>query len=286
MIFRITYKLIVCLIFLTIILSSCDKVEEPFFEEGATLWNGRKVLIYDFTGHKCGNCPRAHKLLETLKSRYAGNVVSIAIHSTFFAVPDSNSDGEFSYDFRTDIGDELGGRGISTDCYYGELTLPIGLVNNLSRNNLSPDSRWAEEVEKYIGTYPEFDIRIYNSYCELDKNITTDIHVETLIRNYRNIYINAFVIEDGIVQWQADYSQTPSNVENYIHNNVLRDGFIGTFGEALSNSNEYYVGKTINQTYSLEINNEWDKSNCSVVVFVYDFDTKEVMQVELEAFPE
>lgn len=277
------------LIFIAVVFAfwGCDKIEEPFIEEGSSVWNGRKVLIYDFTGHKCGNCPRAHRLLETFKNTYGEAVVSVAIHSTFFAMPDNDPDGKFYYDFRTDIGDILGGRDFSTDGYYGELSLPIGLVNNLSRGALLSDSDWAEEVEKYLSIYPEFDIRINNSFCSLGENIITNVNVETLLAGNRNITLNVLIIEDGIVQWQTDYSEDPSYVENYVHDHVLRGGFTGAFGEPINQDNNIMgIGDVINREYSKEIGKDWVKENCSVVAFVYDSDTKEVLQVETEKLPQ
>lgn len=282
----LSYITVFTIIFLSI--NSCDKIEEPFFEEGSSVWNGRKVLIYDFTGHKCGNCPRAHRLLETFKNTYGEGVVSVAIHATFFAMPDNNPDGKFAYDFRTDIGDILGGRDFSIDGYYGELNLPIGLVNNLSPGALKADSEWAEEVEKYISTYPEFEIRINNSYCSLNDNIITSINIETLIAGNRNLTLNVLIVEDGIIEWQTDYdySQDPSYVENYIHDNVLRGGFTGAFGENINqNNNIIGLGTVFEKVYETKIGEDWVRNNCSVIAFVYDTDTQEVLQVEIEKFP-
>lgn len=278
--------IIIAILTTLFVMPDCDKIEEPFFEDGVTVWNGRKILIYDFTGHKCGNCPRAHKLLENFKSRYGDAVVPIAIHATFFAMPQDQADGKFSYDFRTDIGDILGGRGLSTDCYYGELYLPTGLVNNLSKNALMSDNQWAEQVEKYLPLFPEFEIRIKNSYCPQEKSIITEINIETLIENNRNLHLNVFVTEDEIKQWQEDYLQTPSAIENYVHNHVLRGGFVGAFGEAVNeNNNSLNIGKTIRKEYSLVMEKDWVKENCSVIAFVYDYDNKEVMQTEIKKFP-
>ena len=41
------------------ILNSCDKVEGPVKEVLPPPSGNRKVLVEDYTGHRCGNCPRA-----------------------------------------------------------------------------------------------------------------------------------------------------------------------------------------------------------------------------------
>ncbi len=280
------YKIIIGLIIsLLFVFSACDKIEEPYIAEGTSVWNGRKILIYDFTGHKCGNCPRAHKLIDSYKPIYGEAIVPIAIHGTFFAMPEDNADGKFNYDFRTPIGDILAGRDFSTDCYYGELFLPMGIVNNLAKESLLADVNWTEEVEKYISLFPEFELRIVNSYCTLGDNIIANINCEALIESDRNLHINAFVIEDKILQWQTDYTKDPSYIQNYEHNHVLRAGFIDAFGEIINQNNEKIkIGKTFNKVYSLKIEDDWNRENCSVVTFVYDSDTKEVLQAEMIKF--
>jgi thiol-disulfide isomerase/thioredoxin len=277
-------KLIYYIVALSIIvlsLNSCDKIEEPYTEEGAVTWNGRKILIYDFTGHKCGNCPRAHRLISALKATYGDAIVSVAIHTTFFAMPL----GSYTYDFRTDIGDELGGRDFATNGFYGEINLPVGLINNLSADALLSDSDWPAEIQKYIASFPQFSIEIENSYCSVGENIISNISVQSLITNNNNLKINALIIENGIIQKQTDYTQTPSDIENYVHDYVLRAGFVGTWGEDLNtNNNALSIGHTFTKEYAHHIDEEWTRENCSVVVFVYNPDTMEVLQTEVQSF--
>lgn len=282
------------LIFAIIIFSSCDKIDGPYMSsmnEGGE--NGepdtkelvRNILIYDFTGHKCGNCPRAHRQIKELKSVYGNVIVPIAIHATFFARPENNPDGRFAYDFRTEIGDILGGRNFSIDCYYGALTLPVGLINNLSSDALLSDSEWAEHISMYVGMPPEFDINIYNSYNKQADSVITNISVTALVESQRNVHLNVLIIEDGIIQWQEDYSQSPSAIEDYEHNHVLRGGFVDAFGKSIFSSEQTLnVGATIQTELSEKIDEEWVVENCSVVAFVYDYDTKEVLQAEVKAF--
>ncbi len=282
--------IITSIVFAFIFVGSCDKTDSPFMadrDSGTGIGADsvvRKILIYDFTGHACGNCPRAHRVIKNIKNVFGDVIVPVAIHATFFARPQNNPDGSYSYDFRTEIGDILGGRDFSTDCYYGALNLPVGLVNSLAPASLSPDAEWSIQVQNYIDTEPEFEINIFNSYCSSGENVITIINIKTLIENQRNLYLNAFIIEDGIVQWQTDYEASPSDVENYGHDHVLRGGFIDAFGTSINANNILNPGQTILKEFTHPIDEEWIKENCSVVAFVYDYDTKEVLQAEIKEF--
>src|ERR1700741_1300369 len=63
----------------------------------------RKVLIEEFTGVRCVNCPDGSAEIENLLSLYGGNLVAVSIHSGFFSDPYPDN----LYDFRTPEGDQL-----------------------------------------------------------------------------------------------------------------------------------------------------------------------------------
>src|SRR3954469_19814249 len=75
---------------------ACDKIEGPKKEEVvvndfcktgiADSIVNKKVLVEDYTGHLCGNCPDAGVYLnDTLKPIYNHCMVVISVHAGFFA---------------------------------------------------------------------------------------------------------------------------------------------------------------------------------------------------------
>lgn len=268
--------IIIFSIFFTLFFQACDKIDNPI-KEGVVVWNGRKIIIYDFTGHLCINCPRAHNVVKNLTSLYGEAIVPIAIHCTSYATPRSASSPKFYYDFRTDIGDYLGGRDYEYG-FYGELPLPIGLVNNLSVNNLKPDGSWPTEVAGYISSFPEFLIELNTNFSNTDSIISCNVKTITNIENSRKLSLTVFLLEDKIIQWQKDNV----DVETYEHNHVLRAGFNGHFGEKIKdNNNKLSKNDNIVKSYSLRAIPKWNISNCSIVAFVYDTDNQEVLQAEI-----
>ena len=117
------------LVFL-IFLSSCDHVENPYpavsTDLDTTLFPGvwseyvanewptftqnlntdRNILLEDFTGHLCPNCPNAAREIEAIRTIYEDQIIALAIHvSPDFARPYSaNQAPSFQYDFRTEWG--------------------------------------------------------------------------------------------------------------------------------------------------------------------------------------
>jgi hypothetical protein len=56
----------------------------------------------------------------------------------------------------------------------------------------------------------------------------------------------------------------------------------GNFGEIVKNNTaQSNIGDIIEKSYSLKAKPDWNISNCSVVAFVYDDNTKEILQAEI-----
>ncbi|MCK9498026.1 MAG: Omp28 family outer membrane lipoprotein [Bacteroidales bacterium] len=275
------FNIIIISVF-SILFFSCDKIEEPYIKDEAVIWNGRKSIILDFTGHTCGNCPDAHKTIDELIEKFGDALVPVAVHSTYFAMPETEDTSKaFHYDFRTDFGDFWAGRDYGMG-YLGEIYLPTGLINNLNPNALANTNTWANEIASVITTYPEYKIEITPSFSNTDSLAKADIKIITNIKNSKKLSILVFIIEDGIIQWQKNYKENPNNIKDYEHNHVLRASFNGNFGDKIKDNNtETIIGNIISKSYSLKIKKDWNINNCSIVAFIYDTETNEVLQAEI-----
>ncbi|MBO7132721.1 MAG: Omp28-related outer membrane protein [Bacteroidales bacterium] len=265
---------------------SCDKIEEgEYIKEGSDIWYGRKIVVFDFTGHKCGNCPKGHKVINSLEEKYGKAVVPIAVHCTYYGNTKPNStppttDTSFNYDFRCEEGMFLGGG--DTDGGYMDIEgLPAGLVNSLNPVllNNSPNG-WASDFTKYYSTYPEFSFEMSAAFA--DSTISADIKLKSEVVTSRKLSLVAYVVEDGIVGWQLDYNPEPLQISNYVHNHVLRTSFSGALGEVVkAEASQMSAGDIIEKSYSVAAKSDWNIANCKVVAFVYDSDTKEILQAEI-----
>jgi len=63
---------------------SCDVIDQPFkgnVQDTTSTQQQRNVLIEDFTGHRCKNCPKASKAIEALVDAYGSRIIGLAIHA-------------------------------------------------------------------------------------------------------------------------------------------------------------------------------------------------------------
>lgn len=286
MIMKKTIILALAVLFAGVFAVSCDKIEEgEYIKDGSNIWYGRKIVILDFTGHKCGNCPKGHKAINALEEKFGEAVVPIAVHCTYYGNTNTNAsphttDTSFNYDFRCEEGIFLGGG--DTDGGYMDLeAVPAGLINTFNPALVNNSTNgWATDFAKYYSTYPEFSFEVSTAFA--DSAISADIKLKAEVVTSRKLSLVAYVIEDGIVGWQFDYESNPQEIGNYVHNHVLRTSLNGVFGEDVKTDNaQLSAGDVIEKSYSKTIKSDWNVANCKVVVFVYDTESKEILQADV-----
>jgi len=272
---KINYFKIYILSFLFLGLLSCDKIEAPYVEtinmcgEETESNPIRKILLEDYTGHTCGNCPAAARLInDSLKTRYCEHIIPISIHSGWFGRPTT----DFPDDLTTNVGLELGGNGMSS---FGEFNIqpqPAGIINRTPYGEnlvLTTTETWSKAIAKLLETPPEMDIDIENTYDTITNNLTINITVK-FIKAFPNNKLNLvlYLTEDSVISKQTDYEIDPPNViDNYVNRHVLRDGINGTWGQSIV-SGSIGANQILKRTFTYTVDNKYKEKNCSVIAFV------------------
>jgi len=66
---------------IVVIFNSCDKISAPYKKPIIIPAGERNVLVEDFTGHKCGFCPRATRAAYDLKQSYGDRMIVLSVHA-------------------------------------------------------------------------------------------------------------------------------------------------------------------------------------------------------------
>ena len=287
-------------------ITSCDIIEGPYLIDNNTNPVDtntfvKKVLIEDFTGHRCPNCPAAAEELVSLQDFYGDRVIGIAIHpsSQAFSTPSPLTASSYIYDFRTQFGDDI-------DNIFEITTvgLPRGMVNRTgfdTQHQLGKDE-WSSIVQTELEKAPIFGITLSSNVSNGNGTISITAEALTNINLDKKEKIEDYNIvicltEKNIVQWQKD--NTAGDIEDYEHNHVLRTMINTTFGESIGNSfvdgdiweKDYSIDITTlentNENYSLNtlfMGNgnckEWNEDNMEIVVYIYNTSNYEIVQVE------
>ena len=277
--------LLIPAILLAFLIYSCDKVEPPYFKPGTVdtsdIKSGdtvKNVLLEDYTGHGCVNCPgAAHEAHHLQDSTFHQRLVIIAVHAGYFASTQFFGS-LFSYDFNTPAG-------TAWDNYYQISTTygnPNGLVDRVEFDGkiVVGTAQWGSAVE--ARTKNEFlaKITIENDFNSGTNTLNSMIHAEFQKELEGSYSLLACVVQDNFISPQKDEDVEGGIDTTYVHNNVLRGSINGDWGENLTGAVE--SGKDYQKSYTIQFADDWVPEDCRVVAFVYNEATKEVIQVDEE----
>lgn len=267
------------------LMAACDKIEGPFLVEDQSVTTDvefpaldassvyRKVLIEEYTGHRCTNCPDGHRELESLHERYGDTLVAIGIHAGVFARPI----GTFTADYQTEEGTAL----------YADFfvtSTPSGVVNRVQHNNSYAlgVNAWQQAIAEEKQQPCVAAVQLINVFDAASRTLTAHTKTTFLSDYSGNVQLALYVIEDDIVSPQKDGEET---IEDYHHMHVLRCSLNGTYGTFISENGGVENGGEYLKSYSLDCSDKsWEFANCSVIAVLMDATTREVLQVEQTKF--
>lgn len=278
---------IIILIVATMLMASCNKIEGPFLVSDGSVSTDvefpeldassvyRKVLIEEYTGQRCNNCPEGHRELDALHERYGDTLVAIGLHVGTFAIPTPT----FPNDFRTEEGTTLYG-----DFNVASIGTPSGVVNRTQFNNSYAlnISSWQQAIVQERQKDVVAAVQLINVFDASTQTITAHTKTTFLTDYTGNVQMALYVIEDNIIGPQKDGDE---DIPDYVHKHVLRGSFNGTYGTFISEDGSVENGGEYLKSYALDCKEKgWDVANCSVIAVLMDATSKEVLQVEQAKF--
>lgn len=279
---------ILYLLTIIIALQSCDKIDYPvvkkdlvkgssFILKNNTAYsNSKKILLEDYTGHTCGNCPPAAEIAEQLSGVYGQSLVVMAVHAGFFArikVPD------YPVTYTTVTGNDWDG---SSGFGVSAVGNPNGMVNRKVFNSgrIQKESNWGALVST---TLKEPFVLKLDAYTEYDTSLRAlNASVKATFKSaYPNPTRLCLVLtEDQIIGSQTDYRKSPDLNPTYEFNHVLRGALNGSWGSVLR-SGSVLAGDTARvSSKDFKVNSSFKDRHLALVAIAFDELTREVLQVD------
>ena len=245
---------IILTILTLLLITSCDNVsldERLEYVEPPEV--GRAVLIEDFTGQYCVNCPRATEEIERLIEEYGDSVViPVAIHSG----PFSKRNGEF-----TPLYTEVG------DLYFNRWNLssqPVGLVDRLFGSMPLAYTDWAGGVNYEIAVKAPVSFMTSIDYDDDTRQASFEVQTIGLDSARVSGKLQVWLVEDSIDSFQL--MPDGSTAEHYNHMHVFRASVNDPWGEDVSVDH----GEVVVKNYNFAMDPAWVPEHCAFVVFLYD----------------
>lgn len=240
----------------------------------------RKVLLEEFTGVSCQNCPAGSAEIENLLIAFPNNLVAVSIHAGFFAREDKWHPDQ-QYDFRTADGDALVG-----SIFGGEpFSYPSASVNReLSATNSFFLDRveWAGKISERITAPAAADINVTKDFNQTTRELTIDLEIIPLEVVDADARVTVMITENGITDYQKDVNAPGDGwIADYKHKHVLRDIVTAFDGDIISPTG-LTPSVTEELSFNVTIPNEWDVNNCDIIAFIHKNSggSKEVLQAE------
>lgn len=206
------------------------------------------VLIEDFTGQNCLNCPTATEFIEQIQEDYGTDrVIAVGIHSGSMnqGLPLYTQTGQHYFDQWNIIGQ------------------PAGVIDRRTKvegvNSITP---WNTAVNNALALSAPLRLSATTSYDAATRTVSIDVTAEGVLDVEGMLQL--WLVEDNIVNPQK--MPDGSTVRNYVHNHVFRTAVNGEDGEAFSLA--WGETKTVSHTYTLDA--AWKEADMSVVAFVYN----------------
>ncbi|MDE6410681.1 MAG: Omp28 family outer membrane lipoprotein [Muribaculaceae bacterium] len=236
---------------------SCDDIasDDRYFEV-EDITPVRTILIEDYTGQLCLNCPNAHEVMESLEEKYGENVVPVSIHAS----------GSLALNRRV-TNFESGRVGLGTPegaYYYGQIgspALPYGIINGSYTGQFDT---WTSNAKIQLTLPSSLQIGI-NPVADIASN-EVKIDVELMPEKDMEGQLMVWIIENGIVAQQLMPDKTTN--KEYVHNNVFRAAVNGQDGETV----KLVKDQSHHSSYTIEIRDnkeeKWNPDNLYVVAFL------------------
>ncbi len=243
-----TRNIITCTMALLAAMSCSDVGEEERFVDEGIMQAQRSILLEDFTGQRCVNCPSAMKEIEKLQALYGDSLVAVGIYGGPFA----KTVGGKRYPLTNDIGEHYADQRKIEEQPFGY----VNRVKSTSNYNL-----WAQMVSEQITQKTPIAITLSNDYDEAGRQLTIGVKAYSS-QDIADARLQVWITEDGITSRQETES---GNDNNFVHNHVLRASVTDWDGDPV----ELGEGKRLDKQYTITLDEGWNAGNLDVVAFIF-----------------
>ncbi|MBI3134801.1 MAG: Omp28-related outer membrane protein [Bacteroidetes bacterium] len=288
-------------------IAACDKVENPIKPAilvDTNLYPGnwddypyptftantntdRNVLLEDYTGHRCPNCPAAASVGEAIEAANASRVFIASVHagpgglSGFQQLASdcgtiTNPTNEFCTIF---YNTESLAYGAAFQTGYGFFGNPQGTINRITFSGSSMfqfSTDWQTRVDEVL-TANDLKINLQAQANYYPETNGMYLHVESeFLQDMTGEYnLVVYVLENEVIDFQDSATII---LEDYRHENILR-GCIDGLPWGRSITGNHTTGEKTYYDYSYEFPTGQVNTDFHFLIYAYDVATYEVLQV-------
>lgn len=272
---KLTYKTILPLLLVVTFLGACKEdnpgvildppavsfTDSTYIAATAEQPQDKAVLIEDYTGVRCKNCPKGHRVIQSLRTKFPGRVIALGIHAPDYQTFTTPFSGEI--DMRVPYGTQI------LDIVGRATGLPYGTVDRVLKSGNS--GLWETFTNQRFSTPTPVNLYIEHEYNDASRELKVKAKAVFTDTMATTPFFSIAIAESGIVSPQLDLESTnPGSLEpDYVHDHVLRT--MPAFKEKLLSQGIDLPEKNrvVEKTFSITLKPEWKADNCEIMFFVH-----------------
>ncbi|MCM1005855.1 MAG: Omp28 family outer membrane lipoprotein [Prevotella sp.] len=248
---------------LALTLCACDNIDEQDRLIPVEFHKSDKVvLIEEFTGSRCANCPTGAATITALHENpvFGERIIPVALYPSQLQSLTRPYSGQ--KDLRTQVASDIFAK------YNTRNALPAAMFNRRTFEGevlKTTVSTWSGFVSTLID---EKDVAPVNitldcAYDQASRQLTVAYQTQFVATVSQDVSFQVYILENGIITKQA----TPTGEEPaYVNNHVLRTALNGTWGD--SYGADHAAGTFFDDSRSITLNGDWVPENIQVVGFL------------------
>lgn len=255
----------------SMLLASCDNIDEqdrliPIEREHSD----KVVLVEEFTGARCVNCPTGAAKIHDMLEVNGDNMIAVSLYPSQLAELTT----PWNVDLRTPEATEY------YSAYNGtKIGLPCGMFDRTQYNGaflLTDVNSWPSAFSAMHSEQAVAVVNMTTDYDSATRTLTANYDVEYTDPVMTEVSFQLWVVENGIVSRQS----TLTGIDRaYVNNHVLRGAINGTWGDSLGAT--HAPGSHSQGSASITLKDNWVAENVQVVGFLYRASDRHVLQAHI-----
>ena len=241
--------------------------DTTYIESPVQTPEAKHVVIEEFTGVRCPNCPQGHQIINAIKTANPGKVIAVSFHPINslgapypFSAHDFRSQKSQSlFDYLGQIGLEPAA-GIDRTVFSGETKI------------LLDKSKWTSQVANQLANTPKANIDLKTSYNSTSRELTmvVEIHYTQAVSEENKVTV--LLAESDIVTAQLDGSVIDTF---YTHKDIVREFISETQGDIISATLE--PGRVVRKVYKKVLDAGWKEDDMYLVAYLHEFQNSKII---------
>lgn len=218
----------------------------------------KKLLVEDFTAVRCNNCPKAAKVIKSLKSTYDDTVIALGIHcNRNFSRPYKKSDENYRLD-----------KGQAIYEWFGKPRQPSGMLDRYKfpgqSSYILSYQRWESLASKRIGGSAKTNIYLKRNFSQKAGEVKVTVRIRFQEALEQTVYLSLMITENNIVDVQLGPDE---KLPQYDHDHVVR--YIQTPAKGLNIVENPDKRQVVVKEFVMPIESDWKVKDLNIVAFTH-----------------